>query len=45
MTVTTEYVSVDGEIISEITGGVRLDYLTDALRSVTADADRTAIWI
>ena len=42
MTSATAYVSVDGEIISEITGGVRLDYLTDALGSVTATLDQTA---
>ena len=38
---TTSYYTLNGEILSESTGGVRLDYLTDALGSVTATLDQT----
>ena len=38
----TNYYSVEGEIIGEATGGVRTDYLTDALGSVTGTVDQTA---
>ncbi len=37
----TNYYTVNGEIISESTDGVYLDYLTDALGSVTAKVDQT----
>ncbi len=35
----TNYYTIDGSIIGEATGGVRTDYLTDALGSVTATVD------
>lgn len=38
----TAYYTVDGEIVGEATNGVRLDYLTDALGSVTAKVDQAA---
>jgi len=38
----TNYLTVNGEIIGESTGGVRTDYLTDALGSVTATVDQSA---
>ena len=38
----TAYYTIDGEIIGESTNGVCLDYLTDALGSVTAKVDQTA---
>ena len=38
----TNYLTVNGEIIGETTGGVRTDYLTDALGSVTATIDQSA---
>jgi len=38
----TNYLTVKGEIIGEATGGVRTDYLTDALGSVTATVDQSA---
>jgi len=38
----TNYLTVNGEIIGETTGGVRTDYLTDALGSVTATVDQSA---
>ena len=38
----TAYYTVDGEIIGESTNGVRLDYLTDSLGSVTAKVDQTS---
>ena len=37
---TTSYYTLNGEILGESTGGVRLDYLTDALGSVTATLDQ-----
>ena len=37
----TSYYTVNGEIIGESSNGVRLDYLTDALGSVTAKVDQT----
>ncbi|HRJ28098.1 MAG TPA: hypothetical protein PLO61_11410 [Fimbriimonadaceae bacterium] len=39
---TTNYHSVNGVLIGESTGGVRTDYLTDALGSVTATMDQSA---
>ncbi len=41
MGLSTAYYTVDGEIIGESTNGLRLDYLTDALGSVTAKVDQT----
>jgi RHS repeat-associated protein len=41
MGLSTSYYTVDGEIIGESTNGTRLDYLTDALGSVTAKVDQT----
>src|SRR5258706_2913966 len=39
----TNYYSIDGEIIGEkTTGGSRVDYLTDALGSVTATMNQSA---
>jgi len=38
----TNYLTVKGEIIGETTGGVRTDYLTDALGSVMATVDQSA---
>lgn len=38
----TAYYTVDGEIVGESTNGVRLDYLTDVLGSVTAKVDQAA---
>ena len=38
----TAYYTVDDEIIAESINGVRLDYLTDALGSVTAKVDQSA---
>jgi len=38
----TNYYSVEGEIIGEATGGVRTDYLTDALGSVTGTVNQSA---
>lgn len=37
----TNYYTVNGSIIGESTNGVRTDYLTDALGSVTATVDQT----
>jgi RHS repeat-associated protein len=39
----TSYYSVGGELIGEETGGVRLDYLTDALGSVTGTVTQTGV--
>jgi len=39
----TNYYSVGGRIIGEDTSGVRLDYLTDALGSVTATVDQAGM--
>ena len=39
---TTSYYTLNGEIIGESSGGVRLDYLTDALGSVTATVNQSA---
>jgi len=38
----TNYYSVNGVLIGESTGGVRTDYLTDALGAVTATMDQSA---
>ena len=38
----TNYYSVEGEIIGEASGGVRTDYLTDALGSVTGTVNQSA---
>ncbi len=38
----TNYFTVNGEIIGEETGGTQIDYLTDALGSVTATVDQNA---
>jgi len=38
----TNYLTANGEIIGESTGGVRTDYLTDALGSVTGTVDQSA---
>ena len=38
----TNYYTVDGEIIGEATGGVRADYMVDALGSVTGTVDQSA---
>jgi RHS repeat-associated protein len=38
----TNYHTVNGRILGETTGGVRTDYLTDALGSVTATVNSTA---
>jgi len=40
MVMKKSYYSVGGEIIGEKSGGVRTDYLTDALGSVTATVDQ-----
>jgi hypothetical protein len=40
MGLSTSYYTVDGEIIGESTNGTRLDYLTDALGSVTAKVNQ-----
>ena len=42
MGLSTACYTVDGEIIGESSNGTRLDYLTDALGSVTAKVDQTA---
>ncbi len=42
MGLSTAYYTVEGEIVGESTNGIRLDYLTDALGSVTAKVDQTA---
>jgi hypothetical protein len=39
---TTNYFSVNGQIIAEETGGVQTDYVTDALGSVVATVDQNA---
>ncbi len=41
MVMKKSYYTVGGEIIGEKSGGVRTDYLTDALGSVTATVDQT----
>jgi RHS repeat-associated protein len=41
MGLSTAFYTVDGEIIGESSSGTRMDYLTDALGSVTAKADQT----
>jgi RHS repeat-associated protein len=41
MVMKKSYYSVGGQIIGEKSGGVRTDYLTDALGSVTATVDQT----
>lgn len=41
----TAYYTVDGEIVGEATNGVRLDYLTDALGSVTAKVDQSVVTV
>ena len=38
----TNYHTLNGEIIAETTGGVRTDYLTDALGSVVATVNQSA---
>ncbi|MBS1707753.1 MAG: hypothetical protein JSS65_03420 [Armatimonadetes bacterium] len=39
----TNYHTIDGKIIGETTDGVRTDYLTDALGSVTTTVDQAAV--
>jgi len=39
----TNYYSVEGEVIGEATGGVRTDYLTDALGSVTGTVNASSV--
>ena len=41
MGLTTSYYTIDGQICGESSDGTRLDYLTDALGSVTAKVDQT----
>ena len=43
MALSTSYYTVDGEIVGESSGGVRLDYLTDALGSVTAKVNQAGV--
>ena len=40
MALSTSYFTVDGQITGESIGGTRLDYLTDALGSVTAKVNQ-----
>ncbi len=38
----TNYITINGQIVGEVTDGVRTDYLTDALGNVTATVDQSA---
>ena len=40
----TNYHTVNGRIIGETTSGTRTDYLTDALGSVTATVNQSAVF-